>query len=229
MRARDIMITPVVTVSPDTTVSEVARVLLARNIGAVPVVDENGSVLGIVSESDLLRRPETGTVKRRSWLAWFEAPTTLAEEYARVHGTRARDVMNKEVLWVAPDVDLLDVVDLMERRRVRRVLIMEGGELRGILCRSDLLRGMLAGRENAATTESDRAIRTMLLAELRDQPWRTIPGNNIIVANGVVSFWGETESDAERRALRVAAEGIPGVKRVEDRTVGHPEIPITLL
>ncbi|HEX9904907.1 MAG TPA: CBS domain-containing protein [Propylenella sp.] len=229
MQARDIMTTGVVTVSPNTTVSEVARTLLAHDIGAVPVVDDKGAVVGVVSETDLLRRPETGTVRRRGWLAYFEAPATLAEEYAHVHGNRAEDVMNRDILSVAPDRDLLSVVDLMERRRIRRVLVMEGGELRGVVCRSDLLRGMLASRERAAASESDRAIRTMLLEEVRDQPWRSVTDNNITVADGVVTFWGEAGSDEERKALRVAAENVPGVKRVEDRTTSRPGIAVPLI
>jgi CBS domain-containing protein len=228
MQARDIMTTRAVTVSPDTTVSEVARTLLAHNIGAVPVVDDRGLVVGIVSESDLLRRPETGTLRRRGWPAYFEGPATLAQEYARLHGSRARDVMTKPVQSVPPDADLLDIVDLMEKRRIRRVLVVEDGELLGIVCRSDLLRGMLASREKAATSEDDRAIRAMLLDELREQPWCTIAGNNIIVTNGVVTFWGSTASEGERRALRVAAENIPGVRRVEDRTTEHPEMRVPL-
>jgi CBS domain-containing protein len=230
MQARDILTTNVVTVDPDTTVSEVARVLLSRNIGAVPVVDAGQHVLGVVSETDLLRRPETGTLKRRSWLSYFDDPSTLAQEYSRLHGTRARDVMRTQVLSVAPDTDLLEVVDLMEKRGVRRVLVMEGDELRGIVCRSDLLRGMLASKEGAPASEGDRSIRAMLLDELRAQPWRTVPGNNIIVSNGVVSIWGSAGSEAERKALRVAAENIPGVKRVEDHTTApQHEMPVPMI
>jgi CBS domain-containing protein len=228
MQARDIMTTTMVTVTPETPVSEVAHKLLAHDIGAVPVID-NGRVVGLVSETDLLRRPETGTLKRRSWLAYFEAPSTLAEEYSRFHGTRARDVMNKKIHSVTPRSDLLDVVDLMEKRRIRRVLVMEDGQLRGIVCRSDLLRGMLASRAKAEVSDSDRKIREQLLEELRDQPWRSITGNNITVLNGVVSFWGARGPEEEQRALRVAAENIPGVKRVEDRTAPPAEIPIPLL
>ncbi|RPH76383.1 MAG: CBS domain-containing protein, partial [Nitrospiraceae bacterium] len=217
-----IMTTTVITVSLDTTVSEIAKMLLVNNFGAVPVVD-NGNVAGIVSETDFLRRPETGTVKRRSWLAYFEAPNTLAEEYVRLHGTRARDVMSKKIRSVASDADLLEIVDLMEREAIRRVLVIDDGKLRGIVCRSDLLRGMLASRSKAKTSEEDQAIRAMLLKELEAQPWRSIAGNKIIVVNGAVSFWGVSGSDAERKALRVAAESIPGVTRVEDRTIG-PEL-----
>ena len=112
----------------------------------------------------------------------------------------------------------------MERRRIRRVLVMDGDQMRGIVCRSDLLRGMLASRDQATAGESDRAIRAMLLGELREQPWSSVSGNNIIVANGVVSFWGESGSDEECKALRVAAENIPGVKRVWDRTTRRREV-----
>ena len=225
MQARDVMTTSVVTVDPETTVTEIARALLANNIAAVPVVDKDGAVAGIVSEANLLRRPETGTVKRRSWLAFFDDPETSAAEYVHTHGARAKDVMTAEVYSVAPDAELSTVVTMMEKRHIRRVLVMEADKLTGIVCRSDLLRGLLASREAAAASDSDRAIRAMLLEELHGQYWPTIAGNKITVSDGVVSFWGTVASDKERTALRVAAESIPGVKRVDDNTAVRAEIP----
>lgn len=229
MQARDIMTTKVVTVGPEDRVEEVAKILLAKNIAAVPVIDESGRAIGIVSETDFLRRPETGTLGRRSWLAYFEAPSSLAEEFSRLHGTRARDVMSKRVHSIAPKADLLDVVDLMEKEAIRRVLVTEEGKLRGIICRSDLLRAMLAQRESMKVSEADRAIRTTLLQRLRDQPWRSITEDNVTVINGTVCFWGTISSEVERRALRIAAENIPGVTGVEDRTIDHPAVPVPLL
>lgn len=228
MQAGDIMTTNVVTAAPDDRIEEVAKTLLARNIAAVPVIDESGKAVGIVSETDFLRRPETGTLRRRSWLAYFEAPDTLAEQFSKLHGTRARDVMSKDVHSVAPGADLRYVVDLMEKRGIRRVLVIDDGKLRGIICRSDLLRAMLAQRESLKVSEADRTIRAMLLQQLEDQPWSSIPENNVTVVNGTVCLWGTIGSDAERTALRVVAESVPGVKGVEDRTVGHGAIPVPL-
>jgi CBS domain-containing protein len=224
MQVQDIMTTNLVTVTPGTTVSEVARTLLAHNVAAVPVVDAKDSVLGVVSETDLMRRPETGTLSRRSWLAYFDDPATLAAQYIHSHGTKAEDVMNKQVRSVTPDTDLLDAVDLMEKQRLRRILVIGNGRLQGIVCRSDLLRGLLASKEKAVASEGDRAIRALLLEELRDQPWRGIAGSNITVADGVVSLWGETGSEEESKALSVAAENIPGVRRVEDHTTMRLEV-----
>jgi len=223
MQARDIMTIDLVTVGPDTTVSEIARTLLAHSISAVPVVDSKGAVVGIVSETDFLHRPETGTIGQRSWLSYFEDPDVLAAHYVHLHGAKARDVMNQRIQSVTSDTDLLDVVELMEKQRIRRVLVMENGRLQGIVCRSDLLRGMLASKEKAAPSDTDRSIRAMLLEELRDQPWRSIAGNNITVADGVVGFWGSVISEQERRALQVAAENVPGVKRIEDHTTVRRE------
>jgi CBS domain-containing protein len=228
MQAQDIMTTAVIAVKPDTSVTEVARTRLAHNIGAVPVM-ENGDVLGIVSESDLLRRPETGTIRRRGWLSYFDDPALLAEEYARLHGTKARDVMTEQVQSVAPDADLIDVVDLMERDHIRRVLVMEGKAVRGVICRSDLLRGLLSAREAATATETDRGIRAMLLDEIRDQPWRTLADRDIAVKNGTVTFAGPRTSEEEREALRVAAESIAGVVGVSDRTLGPLPVSVPLI
>ena len=147
--------------------------------------------------------------------------TDLAEAYLKAHGLKARDVMHKGVHSVPPDADLMAVVSRMEKNGVRRLLVMEDDALYGIITRSNILRGVLAGRATAEAHQSDRAIRATILDELRGQLWTTMAHNNVIVVDGVVSFWGYVSSNAERDALRAAAETVPGVKRVED----HTEVP----
>lgn len=219
MQAQDVMTCPVITVEPDATVESVARLLLDKGISAVPVVDAAGNLSGIVSEADLVYRPETGTVQRgRWWLELFRDGARLASDYAKTHGTRARDVMQAKVVHVPPDADLLDVLALMERHAVRRVLVIEGERLAGILTRSGILRGLLASRGGAAVDSSDRGIRLKVLDELAGQLWVTLPRNGITVSDGVVGLWGEVASPEERQALRIAAERVPGVKGVEDHT-----------
>ncbi len=167
MRAQDVMTTPVVSVGPNATVDEVAALLLEKGISAVPVIDAEGSLYGMVSEADLLHRPEIGTARRsRWWLEMFKDSAALADNYARSRGTRARDEMTPRIVDVAPEADLFDVLSLMERHGVRRVLVIEEKRLVGILTRANILRGLLANRRRPAVDSSDQGIRRMVLDEL---------------------------------------------------------------
>ncbi len=229
MLARDIMHRDVVTVTPETPLGAIARLLVEKRFGAVPVTDETGTLVGIVSEADLLHREELGTERRRNrWLDAFASIETLANAYRSAHGLLARDVMARSVVTASPDASLTEIVELMERRRIRRVPIVEArpdgsGQLIGIVTRGDLVRALatLVPASPAPTTGralTDRRIRDMLLAELARQPWTDKAEGNVTVLDGVVHIWGAVTNEAEARALVTAAEGIPGVVAVRDHT-----------
>ena len=140
MLARDIMTRNVLVVTPSMTVEEIARLLVTNRVSAVPVVDDNKTILGIVSEGDLLRRPETGSGRRRSW--WLELLSdtpTLASDYVKSHGRRARDVMTPRVISVTEDTELGDIADLLETRQIKRVPVARDGKLVGIVSRADII------------------------------------------------------------------------------------------
>jgi CBS domain-containing protein len=207
-----------ITVPPDTSVVEVARLLLDHAISAVPVVAD-GRVVGIVSEGDLMRRSETATDRRRAWwLTFFTGPTTLAEEYARTHGQRAADVMTSPVVTVNERTPLREIAELLETRRIKRVPVVRDGALVGIVSRADLLRALAStpSAKEPALATTDDGIREALLRDLETMAWATPANINPIVTRGVVHLWGRIGSDAERRALHVAAERVPGVRAVED-------------
>jgi CBS-domain-containing membrane protein len=125
MKARDVMTAPVVTVPPETSVSEIARLLIERRISAVPVVDRSGKILGIVSEGDLLRRAETRTERRRPrWLEMLLDSSIRAADFAKAHGATAGDVMTREVIAVSPETDLAEIADVLERSRIKRVPVV---------------------------------------------------------------------------------------------------------
>nr|WP_246206272.1 CBS domain-containing protein [Propylenella binzhouense] len=218
--ARDIMTSPVVSVDPDASVEDIAKLLLAKGISAVPVVDPEKGAVGMVSEADLMHRPELGAqTRRRWWLDLFAArEVALAKEFVKQHGLKARDVMHEGVESVAPEADAADIVAAMEAAGVRRVLVREGGELRGIVTRSNLLPAFLAGREAQRAAERDGSIRAAILEKLAGQPWATLARDGVRVSEGVVTLSGVVSSEEERRALRIAAESVPGVTRVIDRT-----------
>src|SRR6266511_2682124 len=134
MKARDVMVRNVITVAPNALVQEVANVLLSNGISAAPVVNENGKLLGIVSEGDLMRRPEAGTERRRSW--WLQLLTTeqtLAAEFAKSHAQKIADVMTRKVVTARPDTSLAEIADLLVSNAIKRVPIVSGGKVVGIV------------------------------------------------------------------------------------------------
>jgi len=234
MRAMDVMTTHVITVGPDTSVQEVAKILSERSISGVPVVDAENRLIGIVSEGDLLHRVETGTERRvqrrrRSW--WLDtigSEEELARDYVKSHGRTAGDVMTREVVSVSDTTELADIANLLEMKRIKRVPVVRDGKLVGIVSRANLVRALAAAgsRLTADTATDDRTIRQKLLAELQGQEWVHTWAADIIVRDGIVHIWvSDDRPEEERRALRVAAENIPGVRGVQEHLVPTPMLP----
>ena len=230
MNAADIMTGDVVTVRDDTPVLQVVRLMLARGISGLPVVNEAGIVVGILSEGDLLRRAELGTQKTRgSGREFFTGTATLAEDYVRAHGTLARDIMTRAVVTVQRDTPLGELADLMEEHHIKRVPVLDGDRLVGIVSRSNLLRAFASiARPEAPTHADDAAIRDALLAELARQPWSRRAENSVVVTDGVVHLWGLVTLPEELRALQLAAERVPGVKAVKNHMIVLSEEPYPL-
>ena len=223
MRARDVMTRAVATTTPETTVEKVSKMLINLRISGVPVLDRNGQLVGIVTEGDLLRRVETGTERRRSrWSELFSANSRLAEEYIKSHARRVEDIMTREVVSVEELASLGEIAELMATKRIKRVPVVHNGKIVGIVSRADLLQVLASGGTTTADEDSDRLIRERLLAELRKQEWANPAESNVVVADGVVHFWGTVGSEEERTALRVVAENIAGVRGIEDHTISGP-------
>jgi CBS domain-containing protein len=236
MRAMDVMTTNVITVAPDTSVQEVARILSERSISGVPVVDADNRLVGILSEGDLLHRVETGTERRpvrtkrrRSW--WLDtigSDEELARDYVKSHGRTAKDVMTPDVVSVSDTTELAEIATLLETKSIKRVPVVKDGKLVGIVSRANLVRALAAAGSQltADTAVDDRSIREKLLAELAGQEWVHTWAADIIVRDGIVHIWVSDDRPAEeRRALRVAAENIPGVQGVEEHLVPVPVVP----
>ena len=221
MRVSDVMTPGVLSVPPDASVVTAARLMLQKRISGIPVIDDRGNLLGIVTEGDFLRRAETGTGRRRPrWVEFLMGPGRLADEYVRLSGRKVSDVMTHEVRTLPPDAPLEQVVRLMERHNIKRVPVVDNGKVVGIVTRANLLHAMasVAG-EIAPSSATDAAIRDQLLTALNDQPWAPVTAVNVTVRNGVVQLSGIITDERQRQALRVAAENIPGVKKVEDNVV----------
>ena len=219
MRAMDVMTADVITVKENASVRDVAKLLAEHGISAVPVVDDDNRIIGMVSEGDLLHRTETGTGRRRSW--WLEliaSTNELAVDYVRSHGGSVKDVMTRDVISVSDTTPVADIAILLEKNTIKRVPVVRDGRLVGIVSRANLVRA-LAMTVNEASSDAgsdDRAIRDKLLAELQAQKWAEVAPANVTVRDGVVHLWSSYYSEEEKRALIVAAENIPGVRRVED-------------
>ena len=218
MRTKDIMTTTVTSVTPETGVSDVARLLLERHISAVPVIDADGRLVGMVSEGDFLRRAEDGSHRHGSWwLRLFSGSGENAADYVKTHGRSVADIMTRDVITVTDDTPAGDVAHLLETKRIKRVPVLRDGKVVGIVSRADLLRGLAARRDapTSTATVEDETIRKQILQEIEAGDWAPTYGVSVMVVEGIVQIWGFVDSQEQREALRVAAGNVPGVKGVE--------------
>jgi len=226
LTAADVMTTEVVSVEPDTPVRDIAELLYTRRISGVPVV-EHGQVIGIVSEGDLIGHVAAiGEPRRSWWLSLFADESLSARDYAKTHGRTARDVMTASVVSVDETATLAEIARLVERHRIKRVPVLRDGKLVGIVTRGNLLQGLATSKAEPPQHVDDATIREQLVAELKDQPWAHLFTDDIVVENGVVHLHGTVRTEDERRALRIAAESVTGVQRVDDHLVVWTPPPI---
>lgn len=215
MQAKDIMTTAVVTATPETPVIEIARRLLKRRISALPVVDTEGRVVGIVSEGDLMRQPQAGGPRPRSWwIALVTGTEDQARDFLKSHGRLARDVMTSNPVTVGEDASLEEIATLLEKRRIKRVPVLREGRLVGIVSRANLLQGIVARQHAPQASADDRVLRERVTDAIRDSGVNA-QFVDIQVVAGIVSLWGATDSEVERQAIVVAAESVPGTKLVD--------------
>ena len=218
MRAKQVMSRPVHTVAADASVYDAAQFLLNAGISAAPVVDPGGGMVGIVSEADLMHRPEIGTVPGKSWLQRLVSDdTAMARDYVRSHSHRVADVMTKNVVTADEGTPLPEIAALMQRHRVKRIPIMRDGKFVGIVGRANLLQGLLARAPSPSKdVAADETLRASVTTELARHGWAVSQPASVVAENGVVHLWGHVNSDAVKEACRVAAESVHGVKRVEN-------------
>jgi len=221
MKAADVMTRGAFTVTAESTVNDAARLMLSHRVSGLPVVDAGGTLVGMLTEGDLLRRAEIGTDRRRPrWLELLLGPGRLAQDYVHTHAGKVGDVMTREVVTIGPGTPLEEVAELMERHRVKRLPVVEKGRILGIVSRANLLAALLeAAGEARPAASSDREIRKRVLAEIDRQLWAPRASVDIAVEDAVVELRGVVTDERERRALRVAAENVQGVKAVRDRLI----------
>ncbi len=220
MLARNVMTPRVISIEADAPIMQAVRLMLQNRISGLPVVGHKGKLVGMVTEGDFLRRGEIGTQRHRNrWLEFLIGPGRLADEYVHASGRRVEEVMTREPVTVTQDTPLDEAVDLMERHRIKRLPVVDGGKLVGIVTRANIMHGLvsLAAGNKAAPAGDDIAIRERILAEINRQSWA--PMANVTVRNGVVELWGTITDERQREALLVASENVAGVKAVHDHLV----------
>jgi CBS-domain-containing membrane protein len=221
MKASEIMTVGVYTIRPDASVRDAARLMVEQGISGLPVVDASGQLVGIVTEGDFLRRAETGTERRRPhWLEILVGPGRLASDYVRTHGRKVEEIMTREVVTVAADTPLQDIVDIMERHRIKRVPVVKDAAIVGIVTRANLVQALARLAEEAPPSRpDDETMRAQIMAELAKQEWAPRSLVNVIVRDCVAELWGTILSEKERDAVRVVAENVPGIASVQDHMV----------
>ena len=216
MQVRDVMTANVISISAQATILEAARTMLRNRISGLPVVDAEGRLLGMVTEGDFLRRSEIGTERRRpKWLEFVLGPGRMAEEYVHVAGRKIEDVMTRDPVVVSEDDDLQTMVELMERRRVKRLPVLRNGKIVGIVSRANLMRALVSlARTEETPPGGDAALRERIVTAFAAQPWA--PHVNIVVKDSIAELWGTITDERERQACIVTAENVAGVRAVHD-------------
>ena len=217
MQVKDVMTRDVVTVTGMTPVEEIAKLLLARHVSAVPVVDDAGTVLGLVSEGDLMRRVADPDKPRRSWwLELFADPHQSVADYIKTHGRTAADVMTPDVISVAGNTPVGEVARLLEKKRIKRVPVVRDGKLVGIVSRSNLLQALASAPPSEPESgQEDGVLRDRIMLELAEVPGIQVSLVNVIVRDGKTSVWGTVDSDFEENAVRLAVESVVGAGKAD--------------
>jgi CBS domain-containing protein len=217
MRAHQIMTRPVITVAPETPIVEAANTMLQRHISGLPVVDKAGQLVGIISEGDFIRRSEIGTQRRRGrFLKFILGSGKEATDFVREHGRKVAEIMTSDPLTINEDTDLEKIVEMMEKNNVKRLPVMRGHKLVGIVSRSNLLQAVASlAREIPDPTADDDHIRNRIIDTLKKNTWCPF-GLSVTVRDGIVHLSGVITEERSRQAAIVAAENVTGVKKVHD-------------
>jgi CBS domain-containing protein len=226
MLAHHIMTSDVITVGADSTVVEAADTMLRHHISGLPVVDAAGDLLGILSEGDFIRRAEIGTERKRGrWLSFLVGRDRIASDFVHEHGRKVHEIMTPHPLTVTEDTPLDEMVRIMEAHDVKRLPVVRGKRVVGIVTRSDFLAAAAGLARNLPHPRlGDEDIRRAVSDAIGQASWR--PRRlNITVGDGIVTLRGVVESYHARQAAIVAAENVPGVKGVIDGLCERPPDP----
>jgi CBS domain-containing protein len=217
MRAHQIMTRPVISVSPESTIVDAANTMLQKHVSGLPVLDATGKLVGIISEGDFIRRSEIGTQRKRGqFLKFILGSGKEAADFVHEHGRKIAEIMTPDPLTIDEDTDLEKIVELMEKNSVKRLPVMRGDKLVGIVSRSNLLQAVASlAREIPDPTADDDHIRNRIIDTLEKNTWCPF-GLTVTVRDGIVHLSGVITEERSREAAIVCAENVTGVKKVHD-------------
>jgi len=214
----NLMMPVVVGVSPETPVRDAIKLMLQHHVSGLPVIDEEQKLVGIVSEGDLLRRAEIGTQQKHNrWLSLLLSAENLAAEYVRSHGCKVRDIMTPDPITACENTPIEEVARLMEKHHIKRLPVMRGTKLVGIVSRADLVRAVMKhGATMQSPAKTDQDIRAQIIEKIRTESWSPFPLIDVEVSAGRVKLKGTVFFQRQRDGLKIVAENTAGVKEVVD-------------
>ena len=224
MKIEEIMTRDVITVAPQTPIHEAARLMVDHGVSGLPVVDDQGNLVGVLSEGDLIVR-QRARPRVPWWRAFFQEGERLAREYQKAAGTTAEEVMTKAVISVSPDLPIEAAALILDQRRIRRVPVVADGRVVGIVSRGDLVKVLANAPRPVGGPTSDSQLVSEMRARLAKEPWVSHHGIVVDAANGELLIWGLVASKAEKSALETMARSLPGVKGVRSRLNVESEAP----
>jgi len=207
MKARDVMTTDVIVVGPGHGVRSAAKRMLDSGVSGLPVIGDEGQLVGILTQGDLMRRMELGAPLRSAEEAARSGDALWS--YVRDHSWCVQDVMTPRVIAVDEDTPLYRIAEIMEESKFRRVPVTRAGKLVGIVSRADLLHAIVAAPEDRAA-RGDASLRRAIEARLTADLGLHAPHVGVKVEGGNVILSGTVGTDAMRQAARVAAESVRG-------------------
>lgn len=216
MNASDIMTKTVITGRPDTTIKKAAELMSRHRISALPVLDDKGSIIGIVSEGDLMRRVEGAKDNTRSWwLSLFSESETSARGFVQERGQHLKDIMSTQVSTVTPDTPVGEIARLLGKKHIKRVPVVKDGKLVGVVVRANLLQALAVQPVvHVGSNADENEKRDIVLAALAQVPGLNPVHLNVVVADNRVDVWGIVASNDEEAAAKVAVEAIEGLGEV---------------
>jgi len=214
MIVADVMSKVVVSVMPGHSIWHAAKIMLAHKVSGLPVIDGDGHLAGVLTEGDLMRRVEFGLGEPSRWTQ-TNSPEGAARDFVRARSWRVSDVMSAPAVVIEEKASLTDAADLLSTRNIKRLPVVRGGVVVGVISRADLLRVIASGAPDQIA-DGDDALWMSAETRLREASNLFAELPEVTVIDGIVHLWGTVRSEAERDAARVAVEGIEGVNGVQD-------------
>jgi CBS domain-containing protein len=204
MTIRDVMTTSVLTVRPDTPLKDVARLLIDSDVSGVPVIDDQGAVLGVVSEGDFLVKEQGPQALRHRRLARLLGESEATRrQIGKVAARTAGEAMTAPAVTMEPSRSIQDAAAVMTERRVNRLPVVESGRLIGIVTRADLVRAYLRTDEELVRTIRQDVLHRVL--------WLDPASFDVTVHNGEAVVRGNVERRSTARIVEEAIAMVPGI------------------